>query len=133
MTKEQLRRYAAIKREQQQIKALLAELETSAAAPGGALIFAPGRRKGVGGSLQEKKKTSALDLQRLYRQKIRQLQTAQLRIEKAIGGLDPDMQILMRAKYIEEKSWEEVSSVIGYSLRQTHRLHAKALQAIKTK
>lgn len=133
MTKEQLRRYAAIKREQQQIKALLAELETSATDPGGTLLSAPARRNRAGESVQEKKKSSALDLQRLYRQKIRQLQTAQLRIEKAIGGLDPDMQTLMRAKYIEEMPWEEVASVIGYSLRQTHRLHAKALQAIKTK
>jgi hypothetical protein len=35
---------------------------------------------------------------------------------------------IIRKKYIELKKWEEICVEIGYSWRQTHRLHSNALK-----
>lgn len=107
MTKEQLRQYRSIKIEVSQIERRIEELE------------------GVGqpGILQP--------LQDLYREKLEQLVSGQLRIEKAIEGLNPTERELMRLRYIDGAEWTEVAETIHYEWTQTHRIHAKALAKIK--
>lgn len=45
---------------------------------------------------------------------------------KAMGN--EDEQTLLRLRYIIGLSWEEVAVAIGYSWRQTHRIHGDALR-----
>ena len=51
--------------------------------------------------------------------------------EKAIEALEPTARMLLRFRYIDGLPWEEVCVRMNYSWRQTHRMHSKALEALK--
>jgi len=53
------------------------------------------------------------------------------KIEEAIGSLPEREQYLMRARYIEGKSWGQIAADMHYSWRQTYNIHSKALRALK--
>ena len=38
---------------------------------------------------------------------------------------------LLRLKYVHNKTWEEVGEALGYSYRQVHNIHNRALQDFK--
>ena len=107
MTKEQLRQYRSIKIEASQIERRIEELKQG----GNYDITQP--------------------LQDLYRQKLADLIADQLKIEKAIEGLNPTERELMRLRYIDGADWTEVAATIHYEWTQTHRIHARALAKIK--
>ena len=107
MTKEQLRQYRSIKIETSQIERRIEELE------------------GVG------QPDILQPLQDLYREKLEELVSGQLRIEKAIEALNPTERELMRLRYIDGAEWTEVAETIHYEWTQTHRIHARALAKIK--
>lgn len=44
---------------------------------------------------------------------------------------DPDEKLLLRLKYINRKSWQEIADVMGYSERHVKRLHEKALLSVE--
>lgn len=52
------------------------------------------------------------------------------RIEKLIESLDEDGKLLMRLKYIDCLTWEEVAVEMGYSWRHMHRIHGKCLKNV---
>ena len=107
MTKEQLRQYRSIKIEVSQIERRIEELE------------------GVG------QPDILQPLQDLYREKLEELVSGQLRIEKAIEDLNPTERELLRLRYIDGAEWTEVAETIHYEWTQTHRIHARALAKIK--
>lgn len=51
-------------------------------------------------------------------------------IEDAIESLSATERVLMRAKYIEGLTWEEVADLMHYDVRQIHRIHGRALQRL---
>lgn len=110
MTKEQLRQYRSIKIETSQIERRIEELERMGHRTDREII---------------------LPLQDLYREKLTNLIVEQLRIEKAIEGLNPTERELMRLRYIDGVDWTEVAATINYEWAQTHRVHARALAKIK--
>lgn len=110
MTKEQLRQYRSIKIEVSQIERRIEELERMGHRTDREII---------------------LPLQDLYRDKLQALIIAQLKIEKAIEGLNPTERELMRLRYIDGAEWVDVAAAIHYEWTQTHRIHAKALAKIK--
>lgn len=70
-------------------------------------------------------------LQEKYTDKLHRLNAALAEVEDMIGGLeDPTERRLMRGRYIEGKVWEEVCVDMGYSWRQTHRIHGQALDKL---
>ena len=69
-------------------------------------------------------------LEERYQRQLEKLAAAQSDIEDMIEGLDPVARKLMRHRYIEGKPWEAVCVAVGYSWRQTHNLHAAALDKI---
>lgn len=71
-----------------------------------------------------------LDLKDKYMRLLEELSDAQADIEDLITKLHPRMRVLMRLRYIQGLQWEEVCVAVGYSWAQTHREHAKALDAI---
>lgn len=133
MTKERLRRYQAIKAEQKQLQSLLDEIETPMYSPKAQQLsgmpFPPSR---IGsGSPQEQMADRTMELRARYAEKIEELHAEQLEIETAIDTLEPKLRTLMRHRYIDGLTLEDVCICMGYSLRQANRLHAEALEQLR--
>lgn len=133
MTKDQLRNYLAIKAERKQLEALLEEIESPLySAKIQQLTGMPHAPSSTGsGSAQERLADRTMELRAMYTEKIAELTDQQLAIEAAIDDLQPRMRQLLRCRYIEGLTWEEVCVRMSYSWRQTHRLHAEALEQLK--
>ena len=130
MNKERLRNYQAIKRERLQIEQQLETIE--------AALYSPKAQRLTGmpsgprnGNPMEDLAAKHLELQQRYRAKLAELTEEQLAIEAAIESLDPTARMLMRYKYIDGLTWEEVCVKINYGWNQTHKLHRKALEQLK--
>lgn len=59
-----------------------------------------------------------------------ELMSTQLAIEEAIEWLDPRERMLMRYRYIDGMTWEQVCVAMDYAWRPTHRIHAGALDKL---
>ena len=130
MTKERLRNYLDLKREQAQLQQQLETIE--------AALYSPKTQRLTGmpsapshGNAVENMADKHLELQDRYRAKLAELAAEQLAIEQAIETLEPTDRMLLRYRYIEGLPWEEVCVRMSYSWRQTHRLHSKALEALR--
>jgi len=131
MTKERLRKYQNIKREQEQLRDHLEEIEAALYYPkipqlsdmpgGGAKEANP----------QEELAIYHIELQGRYRAKLEELAAEQLAIEKAIETLEPAQRMLFRYRYLEGLKWEEVCIKINYSWKQTHNLHSAGLKQLR--
>jgi RNA polymerase sigma factor (sigma-70 family) len=53
------------------------------------------------------------------------------RIEMAIRRLEPVERNLLRSRYIEGRSWEEICVEMCYSWRNIHNIHSRALIKLK--
>ena len=110
MTKEQLRNYQPMKKEQRQIEQRLRNLERS----------------------PESDQEALQPLRECYTKKLEELVAAQLEIESAIGTLeDPTERTILRLRYIDGLSWYKIMATINYSEQQTHRIYARALINLK--
>ena len=50
-------------------------------------------------------------------------------INKAIDKLDNrDEQLLLRYRYLDNCTWEEIAAMLNVSIRSVHRIHGMALQ-----
>lgn len=54
----------------------------------------------------------------------------QLSIEETIETLDSTERLLVRHRYIEGLTWEQVCVALGYSWSQTHLIHARVLDKL---
>lgn len=50
----------------------------------------------------------------------------------ALAG-DKDLEVVLHKRYLNNQKWEPIARNFGYSWRQVHRLHGKALDAILEK
>lgn len=129
MTKERLRAYAEIKKEREQLRQQLEEVEA-------ALYYPKIQRltdmptSPQGGNQQEDLAIYHIELQERYRAKMEELAAEQLAIEQAIESLEPTARMLMRYRYIDGLKWEEVAVRMNYSWTQTHDIHGKALKQL---
>lgn len=123
--KEQLSRYQDLEKERKQ----LLEQYTALADPRGASLDGMPKGPGAGDPLAGIA-TKRQALAERYAEKLEELAAAQSDIEDMIEGLDPLTRRLMRHRYIDGLPWEEVCVAIGYCWRQTHNLHAAALDKI---
>ena len=129
--KARLRNYRTIKKEQEQLKARLEELETALYYPKiPHLTDMPGGGKPESNH-QEDLAIHHIELQQLYNAKLEHLSAEQLEIEKAIEGLPQIERMLLGYRYLDGLKWEEVCVKMGYSWTQTHDYHSKALQMLK--
>lgn len=51
-------------------------------------------------------------------------------IEQAMEALPPREAYLVRARYVDCKSWEQIAVDMNYSWQHIHRIHAHALQLL---
>lgn len=124
--KEWLKQYLPLSKEVAQLARRIKELETAMYYPQSPSM--EGTIKGswagdkIERSIQQKEK-----LIRLYEKKREALMAMLAEIESAIDVLTPTERMLVRNRYIEGMTWEEVCVAMGYSWTQTHRIHSAAL------
>ena len=128
MTKERLRNYQKIKREREQLEHQLAEIETLLYYPKIPQMSDMPRGGSKEANPQEALAVHHIELQQLYKDKIKELAKEQLAIEKAIEPLGSTARQLMRYRYLDGLKWEEVCVKLNYSWSQTHLLHAQILR-----
>ena len=57
-----------------------------------------------------------------------QLITLRDEIGAQIDLQDPEEQLVLRYRYIDNCAWEEIACMLNVSLRTVHRIHGSALQ-----
>ena len=130
MTKEELRRYSSIQRELANIARRLKALEENKGCHGMAYGDTPHQRGEPLSEAQryvEKKET----LEELYRKKYRILLEAQTAVENAIESLPPELRRLMRYRYLDGMTCEQVCVELPCSWDTFHRWHRKALAMLE--
>lgn len=132
MTKERLQEYLYLKKEEQQLRQQLGSIEAALFGPKIQQFRRTPAPPSPGNALEEMV-GKHLELQTRYRAKLEEVAAEQLAIEEAIAALAPRERTLLRHRYIEGLSWEEVCVAMSYSWRQTHRIHSQALEALKQK
>lgn len=130
MTKERLRSYLDLKNEQAQLRQQLETIEAALYSPKAQRLTGMPAATSHGNPLEDMA-ARHLELVDRYRAKMLELAEEQLAIEKAIETLEPTSRMLIRFRYIDGLPWEEVCVRMNYSWRQTHRLHSRALDALK--
>lgn len=122
------------KQEAEQIERAIQRLEAEMYHPKTAkLDKIPGAAPYNAGGPTERLAVKHIDLLDRYQEKLADLRAEVLRIEEAIESLEPIERMLMRCRYIDGLTWEEVAVAISYSWRQTHTIHSNALNKLSEK
>lgn len=131
MTEDDLKIYIIIKREVEQIREMMDEIE--------AKLYHPKIQRLTGmpvnasdGNRQEDLIIKHIDLQNMYKAKILELSARQLEVEKAIDKLRPPYRMLLRYRYIDGLTWDQVSEKMHYSLRNVHRMRKEAVRMLES-
>ena len=124
--KERLGAYLDAKKERKQVAQHLTVLEARMVNVGAQVIDGM-PRGGSGGDPMPGMLDTKDKLMERYKALQEALYAAQLAIEEDIEVLDSTERMLMRHRYIEGLTWEQVCVALGYSWRQTHNIHARAL------
>ena len=126
--RSRLSKYAHVEEERRQILDKIAELEARRTAPSTSKWDAMPRSGGGGGDDALINGIDRMDeLRAMYIRKVEELEQAQLAIEVLISGLDTVERMVMRLRYIDGLTWEQVCVAVNYSWRSTHNYHASAL------
>ena len=131
MTKEELKEYIYLKKEREQIAHLLEELEAEMTAPSIQKLTGMPHAPSANKSSIEVIVARHVELVERYQSMIAKLDATQAKIEAAIESLNGVERTLMRHKYIEGMTWEEVCVAMSYSWRRVHQIHAAALQKLR--
>lgn len=127
--KRRLSEYRLLKAEHAQIVEELERLEAAMTAPRASRITGM-PRGGGGGDQMGAKVEQHIALEEKYHALLEALAAAQLHVEGMIESLDPVERKLLRHRYVEGLSWEGVCVAMSYSWRQTHNIHARALDRL---
>ena len=131
MTKEALREYVHLKSERVQLARLLRELEMEMEAPSiqkmTGMPHAPSGNK----SSLEAVVARHLDLMERYQNMLGRIDEIQAQIEEAIASLDGVERTLMRYRYLDGMSWNDICEAMNYSWNSVHRIHGRALAKLR--
>jgi len=70
------------------------------------------------------------DLKDGLQEQLKKFYETMTRIEQAIEYLPAREQYLIRAKYIEMRTWEQIAVDMGYSWQHVHKIHSEALKLL---
>lgn len=129
MTKKELQQLYWLKRNIQQLENKLIELETEATKMTRQLSKATIRTKSTDDRLSEIV-CKIVEVQNEINRQLEKSYECMAKIEKAIETLPPREAYLIRMRYLELKSWEEIAVEMKYSWRQVHRIHSDALKLL---
>ena len=131
MTKEALREYVHLKSERVQLARLLRELEMEMEAPSiqkmTGMPHAPSGNK----SSLEAVVARHLDLMERYQNMLGRIDEIQAQIEEAIASLDGVERTLMRYRYLDGMSWNDICEAMNYSWSGIHKIHGGALAKLR--
>ena len=130
MTKDDLKEYTSIKRELKQIQFKLKELEERKTSIKSMVISDMNVQTTHNNNSIEDLLIKIEECIEEYNKKEIELYNKQLEIEKCINSLEPTERIIARSRYIEGKTFEQISVDLNYSWRHTIRIHGKILQKI---
>ena len=125
MTKERLRGYRTLLQEKKTLEQQIETIEATLLHPKIQKIKHTPTGPSGGNALED------LELIDLYHAKLAEIAKELQAIETGIDTLPPTERVLLRLRYIHGLSWEEVCVDMSYSWRQVHRIHAKALEALR--
>ncbi len=131
MTRQRLRAYRDNKKEQEQLRQQLEAMEAALYAPRTTNLTGMPSGGGHEGSAVEDAAIKHMELVECYRAQLLDLVAEQLEIENALASLDGSERMIMREYYINGLTWEAVCVKVGYSWRQTHRIHKRALRRLE--
>lgn len=127
--KDRLNEYIDIKQEREQILKELRKLDADMTA-----LTSPNLdgmpKSGRGSDRLERMIDRKAALRRYYEEQAERLDEAQQAIEGMISGLSSRERKILRCKYIEGMTWEQVCVAVSYSWRQTHNIHSAALDKL---
>lgn len=70
-----------------------------------------------------------IEIQHSVEEKVSHLISLKEEIDRAIDKLDNrDEQLLLRYRYLDNHSWEEIAAMLNVSVRSVHRIHGLALK-----
>lgn len=131
MTKEELKEYIETKREMEIIKEKIECLESKKTSIKSMIIDdmpkSEPKQDRLGELLGEIE-----ELIELYNEKQIKLMKQQMKIENVIDNLDNSIErTIMRLRYLNGYTWENICVITNYSWRQVHRYHSKILEKIE--
>jgi len=132
MTKQELREYYWIQRNIEKLENRIEELVAIATKQTAKIKNDADAIHGTGG-YSDRSGDAMAEMADLREELEGQLQKAlalQLGIEQAIKDLPEREKYLIRARYVEQKRWEQIAVDMGYSWKQTHRIHGEALRLL---
>lgn len=128
ITKQDLREYMDIKRELRLISRQITELKLLAKSPRVQVITGmPGG--GAHGGVSDVA-IKLVDMQAEYDAKQEDMLDKLRKIGKDVDKLPSKERQIIRLHYFFGASWKIIAADMGYSLRQVHRAHSKALQKL---
>ena len=130
MTKDDLKEYTSIKKELKQIQFKLKELEERKTSIKSMIISDMNVQTSHNNNSIEDLLIKIEECIEEYNKKEIKLYNKQLEIENCINNLEPIERIIMRLRYIEGKTFEQIAVDLNYSWRHTIRIHGKILQKI---
>lgn len=129
--KEYLRSYQKAVRREQDILDEIQELRMDKMLPGSRMDDGP-RAAGYSDLSGYAAKIDEL-MERLKQERFEKVRLRE-KIEREINAVaNEDEKAVLRYRYIKGMTWEAVCVRIGYSWRQTHRTHARALENFRIK
>lgn len=136
ITKEDLKAYISDKRNAEDLKGRIEEVEALLYDPRRAVIsgIPMARSSGNGSALERavEEYSEALDALRLhYIEQRTKLLKSLLRIEEALAGLPSEYQLILRRHYVDGLSWDDTAEKCYVSRRQATNLHNKALELLR--
>lgn len=128
MTKARLKEYKWIRKNIESLELTLAEIRMKAECKSPTLSDMP-KTQG------DRDKVSSLvaliiDTEDMISDKLNQAYILLTEIENAIEPLPEREKLLMRLRYVQFKSWEQIAVEMSYSWTQTHQIHASTLRLV---
>lgn len=127
--KKKLSSYKAISAECRQLSEKLATLESLLGSPPCPDADGMPRASGVSNPV-ERRALRHMELEALYRAQLERLVAATTEIEEMIQGLPSMERQVLRLRYADGLSWEEVCDAVHYCWVQVHRIHNRALDIL---
>ena len=130
MTEQDLKKYSNIKKELNQINERIQELEHAKYS-----ISSPIWSDMPAGGHGDHDKIGAMltrieEQTEMYWDKYKNLLDIQSNIEASIEKLDPIERTVLRYKYFEGKTFEDIADIINYSFMTVRRIHKRSIEKL---
>lgn len=129
MTKHELQSYYWLRKNIEKLEDRLLELESEATRVTTRITKDPhcgsGNSDKIGGIVAE-----IINVQENINDKLKRMYGVMAEIERATVDLPEREAYLIRARYIDCKSWEQIAVDMNYCWQHVHRIHSQALKAL---